>query len=43
MARNVLWKCINTQSKDFNKRFPPIREIGGRLGSSEKAGDLRYA
>ena len=43
MARNVLWKCINTQSKDFNKRFPPIKEIGGRLGSSEKADDLRYA
>ena len=43
MARNVLWKCINTQSKDFNKRFPPVRELEGTLGSSDKADHIRYA
>tara|TARA_Y100001963_G_scaffold42750_1_gene59902 strand:+ start:7514 stop:8362 length:849 start_codon:yes stop_codon:yes gene_type:complete len=43
MSRNVLWKCANRRTTDFNKRFTAINEIGGRLGSSEKAGELRFA
>jgi 2-polyprenyl-3-methyl-5-hydroxy-6-metoxy-1,4-benzoquinol methylase len=42
-SRNVLWKCANRQNNDFNRRFTVINEIGGRLGSSEKAGELRFA
>jgi 2-polyprenyl-3-methyl-5-hydroxy-6-metoxy-1,4-benzoquinol methylase len=41
-SRNVLWKCANRQSTDFNRKFPPITEIGGRLGSSDKWEDLLH-